>query len=93
MSKRKFDLVVKTGSYRDASGADKTRFQRVGCVMASNDEGRPDYIILERWFNPAGIGEPGKPVFISMYPPGERDQKPEGGDSGPGDYDGYPEAG
>lgn len=50
------DLAVKTGSYTDSSGQEKGRWQNIGALMKSDDGG--EFIILHRWFNPAGVPNP-----------------------------------
>jgi hypothetical protein len=49
---KKYDLVVKVGSYVDRSGEEKNRYQNVGVVL---DGKYGPYILLNRWFNPAGV--------------------------------------
>lgn len=52
-----FDLAVKTGEYQDRqTGQTKGRWQNVGAVIQGDDGGQ--FILLERWFNPAGIADP-----------------------------------
>lgn len=50
------DLAVKTGSYTDNQGNEKGRWQNVGSLMKGDDGG--EFIILHRWFNPAGVPNP-----------------------------------
>jgi hypothetical protein len=70
---KKFDLVVKVGEYTDGQGQTKGRFKNVG-VMMDGDKG--PYILLDRTFNPAGVGgnEGRESIIVSMYEP-----KQEGG--------------
>ncbi len=58
MAARKIkDVAVKTGEYEDRnSGQTKGRYHNVGALM-KNDDGSV-FIIIERWFNPAGIPDP-----------------------------------
>jgi hypothetical protein len=71
MATKQFDLAVKVGEYTTKDGDKKNRYQNVGVVMAG-DDGR-QFIMLARWFNPGGVGEPGKEsVLISMFEPRER---------------------
>lgn len=75
MARKTHDLCVKTGSYRDASGNDKARYQTVGAVM-QGDDGR-SFILLEAWFNPAGIerqAERGS-IILSMFEPKQQGQQ------------------
>jgi hypothetical protein len=70
---KKFDLVVKVGEYTDGQGQTKGRFKNVG-VMMEGDKG--PYILLDRTFNPAGVGgnEGRESIIVSLYEP-----KQEGG--------------
>lgn len=47
------DVAVKTGEYQDSSGQTKGRYQNVGALMKSDDGSV--FILLEKWFNPAGV--------------------------------------
>lgn len=70
---KKYDLVVKVGEYTDGQGQTKGRFKNVGVVM---DGQNGPYILLDRTFNPAGVGgnDGRESIIISMYEP-----KQEGG--------------
>lgn len=70
---KKYDLVVKTGEYTDGQGQTKGRFKNVG-VMMEGDNG--PYILLDRTFNPAGVGgnDGRESIIVSLYEP-----KQEGG--------------
>jgi len=70
---KKYDLVVKVGEYTDNQGQTKGRFKNVGVVM---DGQNGPYILLDRTFNPAGVGgnDGRESIIISMYEP-----KQEGG--------------
>lgn len=62
------------GSYTNASGETKNRYQNIGAVMEKDDGGR--FILLERWFNPAGVphdAERGNSILVSMFEPKPRD--------------------
>lgn len=48
-----YDIAVVTGEYRNSNGETKKRYQNVGAVMEGNDGGQ--YIMLNAWFNPAGV--------------------------------------
>jgi len=65
---KKFDLVVKVGEYTDGQGQTKGRFKNVG-VMMEGDNG--PYLLLDRTFNPAGVGgnEGRESIIVSMYEP------------------------
>lgn len=47
------DIAVRVGSYTDSQGNDKGRWQNVGALMKGDDGN--EFIILQRWFNPAGV--------------------------------------
>jgi hypothetical protein len=70
---KKYDLVVKVGEYTDGQGQTKGRFKNIGAMM-ENDKG--PYILLDRTFNPAGVGgnESRESIIVSLYEP-----KQEGG--------------
>jgi hypothetical protein len=65
---KKYDLVVKVGEYTDGQGQTKGRFKNVG-VMMDGDKG--PYILLDRTFNPAGVGgnDGRESIIVSMYEP------------------------
>ena len=69
MARKTHDLAVKTGTYRDASGQEKNRYQTVGAVM-QGDDGR-SFVLLEAWFNPAGLERQAgrSSVLLSMFEP------------------------
>lgn len=68
MAKKLYDLAVKTGEYTNQQGETKGRWQNVGAVM-QNDDGK--FIMLERWFNPAGVPNPDNRsnLLLSMFEP------------------------
>ena len=72
MPRKTHDLAVKTGSYRDARGQEKGRYQTVGAVM-QGDDGR-GFILLEAWFNPAGLDRQAgrSSVILSMFEPKDK---------------------
>lgn len=67
MAARKIkDIAVKTGEYTDRnSGQTKGRYQNVGALM-KNDDGSV-FILLNRWFNPAGIPSDRDTVLLSCF--------------------------
>lgn len=69
MAKKLYDLAVKTGEYTNQQGETKGRWQNVGAVMQGDDGGK--FIILERWFNPAGVPNPDNRsnLLLSMFEP------------------------
>ena len=72
MSKKKYDVVAAVGKYTDQSGQEKTRWQTVGAVLQT-DKGH--CLLLEKWFNPAGLAEPDRPsVILSLFEPNNDSQ-------------------
>ena len=72
-----YELAVKTGSYTDKAGNEKSRWQNVGHLHTH--EGRR-YITLSRTFNPAGVparNEGDDRVFISCFEPKAKDDAPK----------------
>ena len=65
----RYELVATTGSYTNAQGEEKRRYENVGHVHESKD-GRL-YITLKSTFNPAGLPrkEGEDRVFINMFEP------------------------
>lgn len=76
-SKKLYDLAVKTGEYKDNTGAPKGRWQNIGAVMQSDDGSK--YIMMAKWFNPAGVpdlngkGATSESILVSLFPPKDRD--------------------
>lgn len=59
------DIAVKTGEYTDRNGNTKGRWQNVGAIM-KNDDGSV-FIMLQRWFNPAGINSDRESILLSCF--------------------------
>ena len=72
---KKYDLVVKVGEYTDGQGQTKGRFKNVGVVM---DGQNGPYILLDRTFNPAGVGgnDGRESIIVSMYEPKQDGAQP-----------------
>lgn len=67
------DLSVKVGEYMMEDGTQKARWANVGAIV-KNDKG--SVILLNRYFNPAGVpGEDGENILIQMFP-ADRDRQP-----------------
>ena len=68
MSKKIRDIAVKVSEYQDQNGNKKGRWENVGALMKGDDGG--EFIILQRWFNPAGIANPEnrESVVLSCFP-------------------------
>lgn len=69
--KKKFDAVVKTGTYQ-SNGETKNRYENVGLVM-ENDKGEL-MVLLKKTFNPAGVPtDAGRDnIIINLYPPKDK---------------------
>lgn len=76
MSKKIYDLAVKTDEYTNREGQQKAKWLNVGAVMQKDDGGK--FILLERSFNPAGVLNPdNRPnIILSMFSPKDRQQGP-----------------
>lgn len=74
MPKKIRDIAVKTGTYQDQQGQEKGRWQNVGALMKGDDGG--EFVILQRWFNPAGIANPDsrESVVLSCFPLKDKQQ-------------------
>jgi hypothetical protein len=80
MAHKTHDLAVKVGSYTNQQGEQKNRYQNVGALM-QGDNG--PFIMLAKWFNPAGVQDDrgGESILISIFAPKEREQAPQRPDS------------
>ena len=76
MASKLYDLAVKTGEYRDSTGATKGRWQNVGAVMKGDDGGQ--FIMLAAWFNPAGVPrkDGSESVLVSCFEPRQQGDAP-----------------
>lgn len=66
------DLVVKTGEYQ-SNGETKARWQNVGAVVKTE---KGSVLLLERWFNPAGIIDTGSDNVLIRMMPADRERQP-----------------
>lgn len=75
MSKKRYDLAVKTGTYMK-DGEEKNRYQNIGAVF-QGDNGF--YMVLDRTFNPAGVPNPDNRdgVIVSMFEPRGSEKIPQ----------------
>jgi hypothetical protein len=73
-TRKTHDLAVKTGEYTNAQGEKKGRYQNVGAVM-QGDNGQ--FIMLAKWFNPAGVVDArgGESIILSMFEPRQEGQQ------------------
>lgn len=74
MANKLYDVTVKTGSYTDAQGQPKGRYENIG-VMMQGDNG--PYLMLKRTFNPAGVPNEDNrdTVLCSLFEPKEQSQQ------------------
>ncbi len=72
---KKYDLVVKVGEYTDSQGQTKGRFKNVGVMMEGQNG---PYILLDRTFNPAGVGgnDGRESIIVSLYEPKQDGNQP-----------------
>lgn len=72
MARKTHDLVVTVREYQDRDGNTKREYQNIGALMES-DKG--PFVILERWFNPAGIANPDgrSGLMVSCFEPRQRE--------------------
>lgn len=77
-----YDIAAVTGEYTDRDGNQKKRYQNIGAVMQGQNGGQ--YIILEKWFNPAGLPDPqGRgSVILSCFEPRQNGQRQGYGQQG-----------
>lgn len=66
---KKYDIVATVGTYIK-NGETKNRYKNVGVVMEK--DGKP-FILLEKIFNPAGLGGDRDTVLLSLYGPKQKD--------------------
>lgn len=76
---KKYDLVVRVGTYFTKDGVEKGRWETIGAMIEGKD-GRP-FITLKRTFNPAGIDvETGKDsIIVSLFEPKDDNGKGQRG--------------
>ena len=74
MAHKTHDLAVKVGSYTNQQGEQKNRYQNVGALM-QGDNG--PFIMLAKWFNPAGVQDDrgGESILISVFEPRQEGQQ------------------
>ena len=86
MAQKLRDIAVKTGEYQDRqTGQTKGRWQNVGALM-KNDDGS-EFIIMHRWFNPAGLPNPENrdSVVMSCF----KSNRQQGNGQPPANHSGY----
>lgn len=69
-AKKVYDAAVAVREYTARDGTQKKQWTNVGAVLAYDDGGM--CLILEKWFNPAGVPGDGG-VRISFFEPKPRD--------------------
>jgi hypothetical protein len=69
MARKIKDVCVKTGEYRSNDGETRGRYQNVGALIQSDDGSQ--YIMLKKWFNPAGIPDKqgSDSILLSFFEP------------------------
>lgn len=80
MTKKLYDLAVKTGSYTDSQGNDKGRYENIG-AMLEGDKG--PFLMLKRTFNPAGVNSDRESILVSMFEPKGREDRRDDRDEPP----------
>lgn len=77
------DIAVKTGEYQDrTTGETKGRYQNVGALM-KNEDGSV-FILLARWFSPAGINSDRDTVLLSCFEQRDQGETQNGGGANAG---------
>lgn len=81
MTKKLYDLTVKTGEYIDREGNTKANWLTIGALMEGNDGNM--FAMIERTFNPAGVPfkEGSRSILVSCFEPREQDGR-QGGANG-----------
>ena len=74
-AKKLYELKIKTREYINKDGEKKGVWQEVGSIMQGDDGS--EYIMLSRWFNPAGVpdlsGKGGDSILLSKFEPRHKD--------------------
>jgi hypothetical protein len=74
MANRKlYDVAIPLGTYENRDGIEKTRWQNVGAVLEGE---KGPYLLLDRWFNPAGLPNPENrtSVVLTLFDANKRGQ-------------------
>jgi hypothetical protein len=77
MTKKIYDLAVKTGEYTNQQGETKGRWQNVGAIMQGDDGNK--FVMLAKWFNPAGVPDlngknaKSESILMSCFAPKQAD--------------------
>jgi hypothetical protein len=69
MSRKIYDLAVKTGTYINRDGEEKNRYKNIGAMLEGSNG---QFLLLDRCFNPAGVGE-GESCIVSLFEPRQQD--------------------
>jgi len=67
-----YDIVAKVGEYQGKDGETKAKWQTVGALL-EGDKG--PFLMLAKWFNPAGVPDArgGENILLSLFKPKEQD--------------------
>lgn len=71
-ARKTHDLAVVIREYQNNQGETKKQWQNIGAVIEYDDGGKS--LLIERWFNPAGIPGDGA-VRVSMFEPRPKDSQ------------------
>lgn len=84
MTKKLYDLAVKTGEYTTREGETKGKWLNIGALLESDEGNR--FLLIDRWFNPAGLPNPDNRgnVMVSLFKPKQRDESQNAQESGGG---------
>ncbi len=76
MATKTHEITVTVGEYKDRDGNTKKRYQSVGALM-QGDNGL--YIMLAKWFNPAGVVDSrgGESILLSCFEPRQQQAAPQ----------------
>lgn len=81
--KKKYDMVIKIGSYTNNQGEQKNRYQNIGVILSGEDG---PFALLDPGVNLAAYMTPGKDrVLVSLFAPRDNNQQqaPQQAQQGP----------
>lgn len=73
MARKLYDLAVKTGSYTDRDGNEKSRYLNIGAVFEGE---KGPYAVMSATFSPAGVPrkDGSDSIMVSLFAPREEGQ-------------------